>query len=321
MRTSSGPPPRLHFVTGKGGSGKTTLAASLALALADAGKKILLVELEDRQEIATTFGIPPLPYGERLVTSGLGGGEVYGLSIDIDKAFLEYLEMYYHMGYAGKVLRKAGAVDFATTVAPGLKDILLTGKIKEITSRSQQGRWSYDAVVVDAPPSGRITRFLNVTVESKRLAKTGPIGRHSRSVAKLLHSPETAVHIATLPTAMSVQESLDTIAELRGVELPVGAVMLNRTVSQDHPEVDDSSLRQALNQVDIDGADGMVEALTAQYERRLGQVRAQREYRDELARRDIDGMLVPELVEGVDAGGLYRIAEVVRQAGEECDRE
>lgn len=299
-------------MTGKGGSGKTTLASALALALADEGHKVLLVELEGRQDLAGVFGIAPLPYGERLVTSGLGGGEVYGLAIDTEEAFLEYLEMFYRMGSAGKVLHKVGAVDFATTVAPGLKDILLTGKLKEITSRSAGGRWIYDAVVVDSPPTGRIARFLNVTVESGRLATTGPIGRHSRSVATLLHSPQTTVHIAALPTAMALQECLETVAELRAVDLPVGRVLLNQVVPDVYRPVERTGLEDALRRVGVEPDGGLTEALLAQYERRRGQVEAQRRYVGRLREEDVSYVAVPELTGGVDAGSLYSLAETIR---------
>ena len=83
--------------------------------------------------------------------------------------------MFYKLGAAGRALRKVGAIDFATTIAPGLRDVLLTGKVKEATTRTHDGRRVYDAVVLDAPPTGRIGRFLNVTAETARLAKMGPI--------------------------------------------------------------------------------------------------------------------------------------------------
>lgn len=109
---------RLHVVTGKGGTGKTTVAAALALALASGGRKVLLVEVEGRQGIAQIFDLPPLPYEERRIAVAPGGGDVYALSIDPEEAMLEYMEMFYGMRRAGRALTKMGIVDFATTVAP-----------------------------------------------------------------------------------------------------------------------------------------------------------------------------------------------------------
>ncbi len=128
------------MVTGKGGTGKTTVAAALALALADQGTSVLLVEVEGRQGLAQLFDVPPLPYAERRIAVGPGGGEVFALAVDAEAALLEYLDMYYHLGRAGKALDRVGAIDFVTTIAPGLRDVLLTGKVYEATRRRVHGQ-------------------------------------------------------------------------------------------------------------------------------------------------------------------------------------
>src|SRR3954451_2604326 len=221
-------PARLHVVTGKGGTGKTSVAAALALGLAAGGHRTLLVEVEGRQGIAQLFGTEPLPYAElRIATPVRGDGEVRALAVDPEEALLEYLEMFYRLGAAGRALRKIGAIDFATTIAPGLRDVLLTGKVKEAVTRTAEGRRVYDAVVLDAPPTGRIGRFLNVTAETARLAKMGPIKTQSEGVASLLRSPITAVHVVTLLEEMPVQETLDAIAELSALHIPVGRIIVN----------------------------------------------------------------------------------------------
>ena len=129
-------------------------------------------------------------------------------------------------GVAARTLRRMGAIDFATTVAPGLRDVLLTGKVKEAVTRRRDGRPVYDAVVVDAPPTGRITRFLGVTAEMAQLARSGPIKTQSDGVMAVLKSPQTAVHLVTILEDMPVQETADGIAELRKNDLPVGAVIV-----------------------------------------------------------------------------------------------
>ena len=125
----------LHVVSGKGGTGKTTVAAALAMALARDGGRTLLMEVEGRQGIAQVFDVPPLPYEERQVAVAPGGGEVWALAVDPEDALLDYLEIFYNLRRAGSALRRMGAVDFATTIAPGLRDVLLTGKACEVVRR------------------------------------------------------------------------------------------------------------------------------------------------------------------------------------------
>jgi anion-transporting ArsA/GET3 family ATPase len=218
---------RLHVVTGKGGTGKTTVTGALATALAAGGRRVLVMEVEGRQGLAQLFDTPPLPYEERRVAAAPEGGEVWALAVDAEGALLEYLDLFYKMGRAGRALDRIGAVDFATTVAPGLRDVLLTGKAYEAVRRNRGGRRTYDAVVLDAPPTGRITRFLNVNAEVAGLARMGPVRAQADTIMKLLHSPETAVHLVTLLEEMPVQETVDAIGELTAVGLPVGAVVVN----------------------------------------------------------------------------------------------
>jgi anion-transporting ArsA/GET3 family ATPase len=100
---------KLHVVTGKGGTGKTTVAGALALALAAGGRQVLLTEVEGRQGISQMLDTPPLPYEERKVAvappgySGTGG-EVYALAIDPEAALIEYLEIFYNLKRAGSAL-------------------------------------------------------------------------------------------------------------------------------------------------------------------------------------------------------------------------
>ncbi len=113
-----------------------------------------------------------------------------------------------------------GAIEFATTLAPGLRDVLLTGKIKECVGRTDSdGRHVYDAVVVDAPPTGRVVKFLDVTKALTDVARTGPIRGQAEGVVRLLHSGDTAMHLVTLLEEMPVRETLDAVAELDEADL------------------------------------------------------------------------------------------------------
>lgn len=220
-------------MTGKGGTGKTTVATALALALATGGGRVLLVEVEGRQGVASLLGSGPLPYEERRMLSVPGGGSVSVLAADPEAALLEYLELFYGMRMAGQALTRLGAVDFATTIAPGLRDVLLTGKATEAVRRREGGRRSdhgphrYDAVVMDAPPIGRIGRFLNVNSEVAGLAKAGPIRNHADRVMSVIRSEWTRVHFVTLLEEMPAQETRDGVAEIEGLGLRPGAILVN----------------------------------------------------------------------------------------------
>ncbi|MDQ2637430.1 MAG: AAA family ATPase, partial [Actinomycetota bacterium] len=217
----------LHIVTGKGGTGKTTVAAALAMSLAGRGRRVLLCEVEGRQGLAQLFDVPPLPYAERKIAVGPDGGEVFALAIDPESALLEYLQMFYRLGRAGKALDRFGIIDFATTIAPGVRDVLLTGKVYEAAKRKDGSRFAYDAVVMDAPPTGRITRFLNVNSELAGLAKMGPIKRQAESIMTMMRAKSTHIHLVTVLEEMPVTETIDGIADLAAEKLPVGHVVVN----------------------------------------------------------------------------------------------
>jgi anion-transporting ArsA/GET3 family ATPase len=310
---------RCHVVTGKGGTGKTTVAAALALSLAAGGHSVLLVETEGRQGIAQLFDTAPLPYEERRVAVARGGGEVKALAIDVEAAFLEYLDMFYNLKRAGRALRKMGAVDFATAIAPGLRDVLLTGKIKEAVTRRVDGRLVYDAVVVDAPPTGRITRFLNVTGEVAGLARSGPIKSQSDGVMAVFRSPQTAVHLVTLLEDMPVQETADAITDLTAAGLPVGSVIVNMATEPLLPAADlpraaegrltGADLVPALTAAGVHDAEGVAEGLAAEAVEHAQRWITQDALRGDVAALGRPVVELPLSSSPIDLGCLFELAE------------
>jgi len=218
-----------HIVSGKGGTGKTTIAGALACALATSGRRILLCEVEGRNGISELLDVAPLSGAEeRRISRTPSGGMVYGLSVDAEDALMEYLDTFYHLSIAGRALDRFGAVDFATSIAPGLRDVLLTGKVYEAVRRKIKNRPNaYDAVVLDAPPTGRIAQFLNVHAAVAGLAKVGPIRNQADSIMRLLRSATTAVHIVTLLEDMPVTETEEAVAALQPTQIRIGTVIEN----------------------------------------------------------------------------------------------
>ncbi|HEX3959085.1 MAG TPA: ArsA-related P-loop ATPase [Trebonia sp.] len=324
---------RLHVVTGKGGTGKTTVAAALALALAGRGRKVLLIEVEGRQGIARLFDCPPLPYAERKIAIGQGGngdagipgGDVYALAIDPEGALLDYLQMFYGMRSAGLALTKLGMVDFASAIAPGLSDVLVTGKATEAARRRLRGPgspYTYDAVVMDAPPTGRVGRFLNVTTEVSDLAKVGPIRSHADTVANVIRSPQTAVHFVCTLEEMPVQETLDGIAELRAIKgIQLGGVFVNMarpTLVPDHAQLaepDTASLVAAFKAAGLPDADQLAADLATELREHGAQVTLQDRERAELDGAGQPLYELPLITEGIDLAALYRLAAELRNQG------
>jgi len=317
---------RLHVVSGKGGTGKTTVAAALALALARGGKKVLLLEVENRQGIAQLFDTAPLPYKETRIAVAEDSGVVYALPIDAEAALLEYLEMFYGLKRGGYALRKLGAIDFATTIAPGLRDVLLTGKASEAVKRGEKtGRLAYDAVVMDAPPTGRITRFLNVNTEIAGLAKVGPIRSQADSVMGVIRSARTAVHLVTLLEEMPVQETLDGIAELRAAALPLGTVVINQSrQSELRPEdlqlaatgsLPESRIADGLQRAGIDPTSAVIAALEDEAADHAARVALQDAERERLLDAGLPTLELPYLPGGIDLAALYGLAEDLHSQG------
>jgi anion-transporting ArsA/GET3 family ATPase len=327
--TSDFPDVQLHIVTGKGGTGKSTVSASLALALASRGKTVLLCEVEGRQGIAQMFDVPPMPYEERLLAKATehGHGNVYALAIDAEQALLEYLAMYYRLGRAGKALDRFGVIDFATTIAPGVRDVLLTGKVYEAAQRNSRNKGArrYDAIVLDAPPTGRIAQFLNVNNELAGLAKMGPIKSQADTVTTLLRSSRTAVHLVTVLEEMPVQETVDGVSELHAAGLPVGGVVVNLVRPQDldadarsvllDGTVDQVDLAKALGAAGIDTTPELVQSLVSE-----GRDHAERRRLEDSQRVLVEEIGIPtyelgQLAGGVDLGGLYELAESLCEQG------
>jgi hypothetical protein len=253
---------------------------------------------------------------------------VYALVADPESALLEYLEMFYNLRHAGRALTRLGIIDFVTTIAPGLRDVLLTGKAAEAVRRKESGRRVYDAVVMDAPPTGRIDRFLNVASEVSGLARVGPIRGHADTVLKVIRSPETAVHFVTVLEEMPVQETLDGIAGLHGLAgggIQAGGIMINMVrpvvLAPDQlraaasGSVDEHELALELKAAGLDDSLRLAADLAVELTEHARTAVAQREQQRKLAAPGQPCYELPMISDGMDLAGLYRLAAALRDQG------
>jgi anion-transporting ArsA/GET3 family ATPase len=320
---------RLHVVTGKGGTGKTTVAAALALALTRQGKRVLLAEVEGRQGISQTFDVPPLGHAETRILHDRTGGELWAISVDAKDSLREYLQKFYKVGKAMSVLDRFGAVDFATTIAPGVRDVLLIGKVYEAAGRgvAKGSAPTYDAVVLAAPPTGRVVRFLTVTAEVADVAKVGPIRSQADSITRMLRSHTTAVHVVTLLEEMPVQETVDALAELRRTDLPLGAIVVNQLRD---PLLSDKALAAVrrgrtatlakgvtadLATAGVRVTDALVAGLLADAGHHADRIALEREQDAILAEQGRLTVRLPLLPEGTEGGGITVLAQAVAEQG------
>ena len=223
--------PRVLIVSGKGGVGKTTVAAAIALVAARQGHTVCLAEVDRKGSLPKLFGAPELGYTPTEMSPG-----VWGMNIVPEAALAEYLEVQYHMKRITKAFTSSHFVDYITTAAPGLKDILVLGKIWYLEQGRSSGGSSrdFDTIVVDAPAAGHMLTFLSAPMGLSDAIRVGPVRRQSDWLLEMLRDPKrTRVHLVTLPEEMPVSETLETATALRSkVGIDAGAVFANAVYSQ-----------------------------------------------------------------------------------------
>jgi anion-transporting ArsA/GET3 family ATPase len=185
-------------------------------------------------------------------------------------------------------------------------------------TKGDQGRPAFDAVVLDAPPTGRITQFLQATNEVAGLTKFGPIHKQSIGVTSLLHSADTVVHIVTLLEEMPVQETLDAAAELSTAGYRLGRIIVNRA----RPELVGAALLDAGRHVDVDrlsaglaeaglSTPGLPAALARQLDDYAARQQVQQEAGHSLDEAGVPVVRLPDLVPPLDLGGLFELADAL----------
>ncbi|MBV8951257.1 MAG: P-loop NTPase, partial [Actinobacteria bacterium] len=191
---------RVVIVAGKGGVGKTTTTAAFALAAARTGMSVLILEVEGKSGLPAMFGRPPLTYDEMDLAPG-----VRARTLTPDEALLDYL---HNAGLKriSKRLVNSGALDVVATAVPGMKDILVLGKVKQLDVRR-----AADLILIDAPAAGHAVSFLVSPRGLLDAVRMGPIRKQAADVIDMLSDPERCqVMLVTIPEETPVNELVDT---------------------------------------------------------------------------------------------------------------
>ncbi len=225
---------RLAIVAGKGGVGKTTVSAVLARAASRARRDALLVEVEESSGLGARFDRDEPDYHESILWDPgdpPGAGSVTARTLTPDDALVEYLTDH-GLDRISRRLARSGALEIVATAAPGIRDILLLGKVKQLERASTD-----QLLVLDTPASGHAVSFLRAPALLLDSVQVGPIHTQARDALALLTDPDrTRVLLVTIPEETPVTEVVQTAYQLEDeLGIALGPLVVNRVATPPPP--------------------------------------------------------------------------------------
>jgi anion-transporting ArsA/GET3 family ATPase len=215
---------RLLFVTGKGGVGKSTVAAGLALLASERGKRTLVCEVDAKGGLGGFFEVPRTGFDPTEVTPRL-----FAMTMDTEASLKEYLSLQLKLPLVARIGPLARTFDFVANAAPGVKEILTVGKLAwEVVEEH------YDLVVVDSVASGHIVGQLAAPKGINELVSVGLVRNQTAWMLDVLEDPaRTGVVVVAAPEEMPVNETVELAGRLRAeTEVDLAAVVVNRVLPE-----------------------------------------------------------------------------------------
>ena len=317
----AGPPlfhRRLCFILGKGGTGRSTVAAALAVLAARTGRQTLLVELIEGGRLSELFRTAdirtdrPVPLGP----------DLHGLRIDVERATEEYLADQLHVRPLVELMVRSRAFHAFAQAAPGLPEIITIGKIWTLAvalRRDGEGP-EWDAVVVDCPATGHGLALLETAGRIRELAESGPIRDQAARIEEVVRHPAaTGVAVVARPEELPVSEAVDTVAALRRGGLPAAVAVMNAVTPPRFSEADAAALAAARAAIDGRPDDGAGVALSAALDHRRQEAAEAAMIERLAASVDVPVVELPRIAAPViDLEAVGRLADALAENGEEA---
>lgn len=225
----TGPPladRRLVFVLGKGGVGKSVVAAALGTAWAARGERALVIEVQGQNRVSEILGADTADRRDDVPVEVAPG--LFSVSVDIDRATEEYLASQLRVRALVDLLARSRAFHTFTAAAPGLAEMVTLGRIWELAIDVADGAPVWDRLVVDCPATGHGIALLEIAANVGDMAGEGPVHDQAARIHEVItHPAATGVAVVARPEELPVTEAVEAVARLREGGFPVAAAVLN----------------------------------------------------------------------------------------------